>query len=239
MLTMTPPTGSELACRSAKPSMVSWTGISSRSVTRWTTVWGEAITAMTRSACLRIGPAFASPDTSELTLRNFVMRPVGGRVEDDGVVASSARLVLAPDDLDGLAGEQDVAQSRGDRGDEVDGAHAPQRGPGPTHVVEGLEVVQQRVLRVDRQRPHLAAAGSHGHLALLVRQRWGVEELGDALPALDLDEQGAPSAPGQGEGQRRGDGRLAGAALAGDDVQAHVGPEPFGCRRVGRGRGSH
>jgi hypothetical protein len=36
------------------------------------------MTSMTMSACLRIGPAFAKPDTCAFTLRNFAIRPVGG-----------------------------------------------------------------------------------------------------------------------------------------------------------------
>ena len=46
----------------------------------------------------------------------------------------------------------------------------------------------------------------------------GVEDLGDALPALDLDQQHPSTPGGQGQRQRGRDGRLAGAALAGDHV---------------------
>ena len=58
--------------------MVSWTGISSSRVTRCTAVRGEAMTAITDFAWLWIGPIRAIPATSELTLRNRVIRPVGG-----------------------------------------------------------------------------------------------------------------------------------------------------------------
>ena len=60
------------------PSTVSWTGISSSTVTRWTSVFGERNSVITVSACDLIGPTFASPASSPLTLRNWVMRPVGG-----------------------------------------------------------------------------------------------------------------------------------------------------------------
>jgi hypothetical protein len=47
-----------------------------------------------------------------------------------------------------------------------------------------------------------------------------VEELGDALSPLHLDQQRAPALGGQRERERRGRRGLAGAALAGDHVQA-------------------
>ena len=87
------------------------------------------------------------------------------------------------------------------------------------HLVEHLEVLQQRLLGVDGEREHVAAAGRDRDLALLVGQRGGVEELGEALPALDLHHQDPAAPRGQRQGQRGGDGGLAGAALAGDDVQ--------------------
>ena len=63
-----------------------------------------------------------------------------------------------------------------------------------------------------------------GHLALPVGQGWGVEELGDALPPLDLQEQHPVAAAGQGQGQCCGHCGLAGAALPGDHVQSHARP---------------
>ena len=78
MLTTIPPTGSAASSNSATPSVVSWTGISSSSVTRWTAVLSDLRTAMTPSAWLRMGPTFATPAISVLTLRNRVIRPVGG-----------------------------------------------------------------------------------------------------------------------------------------------------------------
>ncbi len=78
MLTTTRPTGSPAPSSSAIPSAVSWTGISSSSVTRWTAVSGDLSTFMTACAWLWIGPNRASPATSSLTFRKRVIRPVGG-----------------------------------------------------------------------------------------------------------------------------------------------------------------
>ena len=61
------------------------------------------------------------------------------------------------------------------------------------------------------------------HPPLLVGQRRGVEQLGDALAALRLDQQHRAAVGGQGEGQRAGDRRLAGSALAGHHVQTDGG----------------
>ena len=63
---------------SAMPSRVSWTGISSSVVTKCTAVCGDRITRATVSACVLIGPTLASPETSVLTSRNRLIRPVGG-----------------------------------------------------------------------------------------------------------------------------------------------------------------
>src|SRR6478735_3695171 len=60
-------------------------------------------------------------------------------------------------------------------------------------------------------------------LDLLVRQRRHVEELGDALAALDFDQQHLAAACREGQRQRRRDRRLSGASLAGHEVQAHLG----------------
>ena len=63
---------------SAIPSAVSCTGISSSTVTRCTAVRGERNSVITVSAWFLIGPTLASPASSLLTLRNWVIRPVGG-----------------------------------------------------------------------------------------------------------------------------------------------------------------
>lgn len=94
---------------------------------------------------------------------------------------------------------------------------------GTTQLVEHLEVVEQRAFGVDRQRMDLPATGRHGDLAFLVREGFGLEELGDALPALDLDEEGAPALGREGERECGGDRGLTGPALAADDLEpAHV-----------------
>ncbi len=50
MLTITAPTGSPAARSSATPSIVSWTGISSSSVTRWIAVCEDFSTRITACA---------------------------------------------------------------------------------------------------------------------------------------------------------------------------------------------
>ena len=72
--------------------------------------------------------------------------------------------------------------------------------------------------------PGTLAGHAAGDQTFLVGQRGDVEELGDALPALDLAEQHVAAVRGQREGQGRRDGGLAGAALAGDDVQPDARP---------------
>ena len=64
-------------------------------------------------------------------------------------------LVASPDQLDSLPGEEDVAQTRGDRGDEVNGAHAAKHPPGASEVVEHLQILKESLFGVDRESPHL------------------------------------------------------------------------------------
>jgi len=141
------------------------------------------------------------------------------RVEHHRVVHRPARLVLAAHRLADLAGEQHVAQAGGDGGGEVDRAELLQRPAGPAELVEHVEVVEHRQLGVDRQCVHLAAARRGGDLPLLVRQRLGLEELGDALPLLDLTEQHAAALGREGERERGGDRGLSRAALARHDME--------------------
>src|SRR5205814_8949414 len=68
------------------------------------------------------------------------------RVVHVGVVAAAGP---APGRLGRLAGDQHVGQARGDGGGEVDHAEPGQRLPGAAQVVEHLEIVEQRALRVD------------------------------------------------------------------------------------------
>ena len=134
-----------------------------------------------------------------------------------------------PGGLGGLAGQQHVPQPRRDRGREVDDAE-PGQGPARVpQVVEHLQVLDERRFgvggqRVDVTAGHRRGPRRHRHLALSVGQRRAVEQLGDALPALHLHEQDPAPGRGQSKGQRAGHRRLAGAALAGDDVQPHAFP---------------
>jgi hypothetical protein len=174
---------------------------------------------ITVSAWLRIGPTLARPASSLLTLRNCEMRPVGG------VLAP----LVAVDRLVDLAGEQDVADARRDRGREVDDTEAVERLAGATEAVVHREVLQQRGLRVDRQRVEVAAVVRPlDDPALLVGQRRHVEQLRDALPPLDLAEEHGLAPRRQRQGERRRDRGLAGAALAGHDMQADVAPALVG-----------
>ena len=148
----------------------------------------------------------------------------GRGVEDDGVVRGGQVLDPAADRLVDLAGEQDVAQARRDRGDEVDHAEAVERPAGQAQVVEGLEVLAQRVLGVDRQAEDAAAGRGAGEATFLVAlQRRHAEELAQPLALLDLAEQHAAAAGRERAGQAGRDGRLARAALAADDVQRVAG----------------
>ena len=221
MLMTIAPTGRPAACSSATPSVVSCTGISSSRVTRCTAVCGERRTAITLSAWWRIGPTAREPGDLGVDVEEAHDAPGRRRVQDDRVVRRPHLLLLALDGLDDLAGEQHVAHAGRDRRREVDGAEPLERTAGAAQVVEHLEVLEQGLLGVDGEREHLAAAGRHGDLPLLVRQRRGVEELGDALPALDLGEQDPAAVGCERECERRRDRRLPGAAFAGDDVQAH------------------
>ena len=60
------------------PSAVSWTGISSSTVTKWMAVRGERNRVIIVSAWCLTGPTLASPASSSLTFRNWEIRPVGG-----------------------------------------------------------------------------------------------------------------------------------------------------------------
>lgn len=100
-------------------------------------------------------------------------------------------------------------------------------------MVEDREVFDERGLGLDRQAPHLPAPGD-AHEALLARaERGDVEGLRETLAPLDLDEQDALAQAGDGEGQGARDRRLAGTALARDDVQPD--PRPV-VARIARGR---
>ena len=114
--------------------------------------------ALIESAWLRIGPTLASPETASWMLRNWAIRPVGGASSTTASYASSSPLVwrrtasytLPVSSTSRRPGAIEVAKSIG--------AELVQGLAGQTEVVEGLQVLQQRVLGVDRQPVHGAAA---------------------------------------------------------------------------------
>ncbi len=145
------------------------------------------------------------------------------RVHDHVVVDVLAGPVLAAHRLARLAGQQHVAQARGDGRREVDGAELLERASGGAELVEHLEVVQQRPFGIDGEREDLAPAGCHRDLPLLVGERLGAEELREPLPALDLHEKSPSALAREGKRECRGDRGLAGAALAADHLEpAHI-----------------
>jgi len=155
-------------------------------------------------------------------------RPGRRCVHDHGVV-DVVPAGPAAGRLNGLAGQQHVAQPRRDRGDEVDEAEPGQGPPGVPEVVEHLQVLDERRFGIGGERVDVPArlgrrTGGHRDLALLVRQRRAVEQLGDALTALHLHEQYPPASGCESQGQRGRHRGLAGTALAGDHVQPHALP---------------
>ena len=99
--------------------------------------------------------------------------------------------------------------------------------PARTEVVVHLEVFEQGFLGIDRERVDDAAVGCDCDAAFGVRQRRAVEESREPLASFAFDEQGAPSAGCERQRERGSDGGFAGAALAGDDVQADAVPVAY------------
>ena len=126
-------------------------------------------------------------------------------VVDRGGVALVPAVAATPVGLVDLADEQHVAHAGGDGRREVDGAELLEQPAGPAELVEHLEVLEQGRLGVDRQADHLTAAGETDDPGLLGAERWHVERLADALPALDLGEQHVAPVrrPGRGRWRRR------------------------------------
>ena len=229
-LTTTPPTGRPAARSSRTPSTVSCTGISSSSVTRCTAVepGRDDLHHRVGLRADRAGPG--EPGHLGVDVEEPGDAPGGRRVHDDGVVDRARRpclrrtasFALPVSSTSRTPGAMVVAKSI-----------APillQRRPGAAQVVEHLEVLDERLLGIDGEREDLAAAGGDGHAPLGVRQRRDVEDLGEALAALDLDDEHLAPARRQGQRERGGHGGLAGPALAGHDVQPHA--VPVGVRRL-------
>ena len=94
-------------------------------------------------------------------------------------------------------------------------------------------------LGVDGQRVHLPPPSAVAILRLLVGQRRHVEQLRNALAAFDFHQQHLAPARRQRERQRGGDRRLAGAALAGDEMQPRLGQARRPADRLGTMSVSH
>lgn len=109
-------------------------------------------------------------------------------VQDHRVIGRTAHLLPALDRFGSLPGQQDITQSWGDGGREVDGPQPAQGVSAALDAVEHLEVFQHRRLGVNGQRVNDAAVLGHGHLALLVGQRGGVEDLSNTLAAFHLEQ---------------------------------------------------
>jgi hypothetical protein len=150
----------------------------------------------------------------------------GRRVHHDGVVQAPFAFVLTAHRLACLARQQYVPQAGRDGRREVDRAELLQRAARAAQFVEHLEVVQEGPFGIYGEREDLTAVVCDGDLAFLVRKRLRLEELRDALPPLDLDEERAPPAAGQRQRECRGDRRLPGAALARDNMQPAHSREP-------------
>ena len=239
-LTTTAPRPKPASESSPIASTVSCTGISSSRVTTCTTLCRSRSMPGDRLG-LRVDRAHPGEVGHLHVDVEEAGDPAGGRrVEHDGVPGPGALVAAgaggAADGLVDLADEQHVAHARGDRGREVDDAHPLQRPAGAAELVEDLQVLEQGGLGVDRDAPHLAAAGVGDQAHLLDAERGHVEGLADALAALDLGEQHPLALAGEGEREGRGHRRLADAALAGDHVQAHA---VHGARERGSGHGIH
>ena len=131
--------------------------------------------------------------------------------------SSSSRLV-------NLAGEQYVAHAGRDCGRELDPAEPSQPPSGRAEVVVHLEVFDERGVGIDGQRAHDPAVRCSGYPTFGVGQWRAVEQASQTLTTFAFDEQGASSARCKRQRQRSRHRGLAGAALAGDDMQADAVP---------------
>jgi hypothetical protein len=127
--------------------------------------------------------------------------PAGGRRVEHHRVVHPAAVGATPDGLGGLAGDQHVTQTGGDRGGEVDHAHPGQHLAHPPQPVEHLQVFEHGLLGVHGQRVDVAAARGDRDPPFPVRQRRHVEHLRYPLAPLDLDQQHLPALRGEGERQ--------------------------------------
>ena len=175
------------------PSPVSWTGISSSTVTRWIAVRVERSRVITASAWRLDRPDLGQPGQLVVDVEELG-DPAGGRgVQHDRVVLAGALVAaVAVGRLVDLAGQQHVAHARGDRGGELDRrrtGRAPCRPGRGGSTCRGTPAAPTRRRWPARRRRRTAGRAGPGDQALLVGQRRDVEELRDALAALDLAQQ--------------------------------------------------
>ena len=122
---------------------------------------GERNSVITVSAWFLIGPTLAIPASSLLTLRNWVIRPVGGASSTIASYSTPVRLEAPLRRLLRAASKtlpvSSTSRTPGrDGGGEVDDSEAVQGPAGPAEPVVHREVLQQRGLGVDVQREDVA-----------------------------------------------------------------------------------
>ena len=208
----------------ATASSVSVTGMSSSRVTKCTAVVADRSSRMIESAWLRIGPTLARPATAACTLRNRAIRPVGGASKTTASYALGRFLIFR------RTASYTLPVSRTSRSPgaiEVAKSTAPEAVEGPSgnaEVIEGVEILDQRILGVDRQAVNRATCRRTTDSPLLrAGQRGYAEEFGDAAASFDLAEQDSPTAASQCASQAGGHRGFACAALPADDVQGVPG----------------
>jgi hypothetical protein len=149
----------------------------------------------------------------------------GGRVHDHQVVArGAARAALHLRELPDLAHRHQLAHARRRHGEVLEHARPGQHVGERLHPDLDAQVLLQRVLRVDRDRPQVV-----GDLDLAEVRVLPVEGAGDPVLVGDLGDDGPAALAGGHHAQRRGDRGLADAPLSGHEDQALV--EEGGHRR--------
>src|SRR6266540_2338949 len=165
--------------------------------------------------------------------------PAGGRSVEHHQVVDAPVAGATGRGLPDLADQQDVAEPRGGRGDEG-GEPRPRQQPRQRREPVAAQVLAKRGLRV-----HGQAVDPFAQLDLLVADGAAAERHRQALAALDLHHQRAPSALSRRHGEGGRDRGLPGPALAGhhqelrpvEHVEGHketivAGPFPRSLVRV-------
>ena len=135
----------------------------------------------------------------------------GHRVDDDEVVAALAHL---PQEL---PDREDLLHAGRGVGHEVEGAGQRAEASHQRDLELEAQVLLERLLGVHR---HGEEAGRH--LALLERRGTDLEEVGQVALGVDLADEGALAVLRSEERERRRDGGLADASLAGDEEELAV-----------------